>query len=68
MQLDERAKKRETDPQASLRSRDGLVALDKQVEDAREQIGLDAAPIVADPNDGFGAHAPKLEADVAALR
>ena len=68
MQLDEGAEERETDAQAALRSRDRLVTLDEQVEDARQQIRLDAAPVVADANDRFAANAPELEPHVSAFR
>ena len=55
VQLDQAAHQRETDAQSALRAVDGVLGLDEQIEDAREQLAIDAGAFVRDREHGLTA-------------
>src|SRR5512135_2392590 len=61
--LDEAPHQGESDPESPLAAVERAVGLGEQVEDARQQLGRDADPVVAYPDHGGLSFATGLDRD-----
>ena len=68
VQLDQALHQREADAETALRAVEAALALHEELEDARQELGLDAAAVVLDGNRRQALARGRGQADAARLR